>query len=297
MAAPMREGAPAGGARPAPTTHTNFEYDDNEWDIGIGDLIIDLDADIEKTDEAGGMAARAEPDAQRTALKMKIKRTKPGTKSSEAKHEIVKSNEMNGEPKTPSAAAAPPAVKRTGGHRRDKARDKHHHPHPPHDVNGVARVPPPPNAPGPPAQAQPPHATPHAPPQAPKPEPRPAAPRVEPKPAVAPAAPVPVPPPPPAPAPAPVASPAKPESDDSRQEPPSSQPPAKKQKTDNKMVTTMFYEYRKLDRFGYEGEVYVYVNISSVKMEGSRRPLLFLREGRTSPKFLSLINVGSPKNF
>ncbi|XP_063990984.1 zinc finger protein 608-like isoform X2 [Diachasmimorpha longicaudata] len=27
----------------------NFEYDDNEWDIGIGDLIIDLDADIEKT--------------------------------------------------------------------------------------------------------------------------------------------------------------------------------------------------------------------------------------------------------
>lgn len=27
----------------------NFEYDDNEWDIGIGDLIIDLDADIEKS--------------------------------------------------------------------------------------------------------------------------------------------------------------------------------------------------------------------------------------------------------
>lgn len=29
-------------------------------------------------------------------LKMKIKRTKPGTKTSEAKHEIVKSNEQNG---------------------------------------------------------------------------------------------------------------------------------------------------------------------------------------------------------
>ncbi|CAH2042590.1 unnamed protein product, partial [Iphiclides podalirius] len=164
MAAPMREGAPAGGARPAPHAHpANFEYDDNEWDIGIGDLIIDLDADIEKTDEAGGMAARAEPDAQRTALKMKIKRTKPGTKSSEAKHEIVKSNEMNGEPKPPAAAAAPPpAAKRgSGGHRRDKAREKHHHPHaphaphPPHDVNGVARVPPPPNAPGPPAPPAP----------------------------------------------------------------------------------------------------------------------------------------------
>ena len=28
---------------------SNFEYDDNEWDVGIGDLIIDLDADIEKS--------------------------------------------------------------------------------------------------------------------------------------------------------------------------------------------------------------------------------------------------------
>lgn len=33
----------------APPAPGNFEYDDNEWDIGIGDLIIDLDADIEKT--------------------------------------------------------------------------------------------------------------------------------------------------------------------------------------------------------------------------------------------------------
>lgn len=34
-----------------PQDPSNFEYDDNEWDIGIGDLIIDLDADIEKTNE------------------------------------------------------------------------------------------------------------------------------------------------------------------------------------------------------------------------------------------------------
>ncbi|XP_053614963.1 zinc finger protein 608-like isoform X2 [Plodia interpunctella] len=242
MAAPMREGAPAGGAR-APHAHpANFEYDDNEWDIGIGDLIIDLDADIEKTDEAGGMAARAEPDAQRTALKMKIKRTKPGTKSSEAKHEIVKSNEMNGEPKPapPAPASQPAAAKRgSGGHRRDKARDKHHHPHPPHDVNGVARVPPPPNAPGPPASAPPPaQLTPALPPTPPttqaKPEPRPApAPRLDAKPT----APAPAPAPPPAPAPHPPHAPpppAKPEPDDSRQDTNSSQPPAKKQKMEPK---------------------------------------------------------------
>ncbi|XP_030766359.1 zinc finger protein 608 [Sitophilus oryzae] len=114
-------------SQPTPATATNFEYDDNEWDIGIGDLIIDLDADIEKTNEqqqplgggsagcgVGNMAANAGagPQASKAAatakmhiehsatadkgLKMKIKRTKPGTKTSEAKHEIVKSNEQNG---------------------------------------------------------------------------------------------------------------------------------------------------------------------------------------------------------
>ncbi|KAL6952768.1 hypothetical protein U1Q18_049734, partial [Sarracenia purpurea var. burkii] len=64
--APMRDGPPAGSgtggdsrvtttssatSAAAATTTTNFEYDDNEWDIGIGNLIIDLDADIEKTNE------------------------------------------------------------------------------------------------------------------------------------------------------------------------------------------------------------------------------------------------------
>ncbi|XP_008195436.2 zinc finger protein 608 isoform X3 [Tribolium castaneum] len=137
---------------------TNFEYDDNEWDIGIGDLIIDLDADIEKTNEGANthnMAANAGgPQAAKAAatakmaiehsatvdkgLKMKIKRTKPGTKTSEAKHEIVKSNELNGTAEGPlaakHAAAAPaPAAPGSGGnskrgssgHRRDKIRDKH----------------------------------------------------------------------------------------------------------------------------------------------------------------------------
>lgn len=102
---------------------TNFEYDDNEWDVGIGDLIIDLDADIEKTNEVTGqsssslMSTNAGPGGAQASknqsttkmhiehsatadkgLKMKIKRTKPGSKSLEAKHEIVKSNEQNGNP-------------------------------------------------------------------------------------------------------------------------------------------------------------------------------------------------------
>lgn len=93
-------------------------------------------------------------------LKMKIKRTKPGTKTSEAKHEIVKSNELNGNaegspasdpggggkgmppqkhppgtnaippsiPGGPQNAASLPATgnkRASSGHRRDKARDKH----------------------------------------------------------------------------------------------------------------------------------------------------------------------------
>lgn len=145
----------------------NFEYDDNEWDIGIGDLIIDLDADIEKTREGtpgGGMASAAGPGkaaakmgADHSAtldkgLKMKIKRTKPGGKASEAKHEIVKSAELNGgvggqgvadEGAAPvnatvtagAGAATTPARRASGAHRRDKARDKH-----PPEVNGVAQA-------------------------------------------------------------------------------------------------------------------------------------------------------------
>lgn len=34
---------------------TNFDDDYNEWELGIGDLIIDLDADIEKTNERNGI--------------------------------------------------------------------------------------------------------------------------------------------------------------------------------------------------------------------------------------------------
>jgi len=38
--------------RPSRSSDTNFEYDDSEWDVGIGNLISDLDADIEKNNEA-----------------------------------------------------------------------------------------------------------------------------------------------------------------------------------------------------------------------------------------------------
>lgn len=88
-------------------------------------------------------------------LKMKIKRTKPGTKTSEAKHEIVKSNEQNGVTDSGDPKGSGPQVKHSNatsnsggamgqtvgtpnannisgnskrgssGHRRDKTRDKH----------------------------------------------------------------------------------------------------------------------------------------------------------------------------
>ena len=149
---------------PGPTRSgdpTNFEYEDSEWDVGIGNLIIDLDADIEKNNgpagnkaAASGMPSGTSPNASagssptqavvkgaaattnntsasssstattttttttqnssngaaaaakmaaaavhsatvEPGLKMKIKRTKPGpgTRSSETKHEIVKSSQ------------------------------------------------------------------------------------------------------------------------------------------------------------------------------------------------------------
>ncbi|XP_022257251.1 zinc finger protein 608-like isoform X2 [Limulus polyphemus] len=133
------------------TAATNFDDDYNEWELGIGELIIDLDADIEKnncnsnivygaTDGTGALtltSARSPPSGgmsnsktsrmnvplvkagdssvstsageslnivknsatgaehQATVdkgLKMKIKRKNVGSKSSEAKHEIVQSD-------------------------------------------------------------------------------------------------------------------------------------------------------------------------------------------------------------
>lgn len=121
---------------------SNFEYEDkdNEWDIGIGDLIIDLDADIEKSSnvdstlmiplqtlansystsdkldsrdkniikdkDSANMSTMSNLSGSKNSaklsidnhqatldkgLKMKIKRTKMGNKTSDSKHEIVKS--------------------------------------------------------------------------------------------------------------------------------------------------------------------------------------------------------------
>ena len=98
----MKEGASAEARSTARNTGgapgANFEYEDNEWDVGIGDLIIDLDADIEKNNDSSGVSPGSEPGmglkpnshnnnnssvAADKGLKMKIKRR------SEAKHEIV----------------------------------------------------------------------------------------------------------------------------------------------------------------------------------------------------------------
>ncbi|XP_059478774.1 zinc finger protein 608-like isoform X2 [Neocloeon triangulifer] len=157
--AAAKQGSARGGADPAtaataPASNNNFD-DDNEWDIGIGNLIIDLDADIEKTNEGkashnnnmastggsggsssssnanapakgGSSSTKAVCPAAATAavehsatvdkgLKMKIKRTKPGTK--EAKHEIVKAPVPEAAP-----AAAPPAASTNGDAAEAKAK-------------------------------------------------------------------------------------------------------------------------------------------------------------------------------
>lgn len=50
----------SGASTSSESKDTNFEYDDNEWDVGgIGDLIIDLDADIEKSSSTAAAAAAA----------------------------------------------------------------------------------------------------------------------------------------------------------------------------------------------------------------------------------------------
>ncbi len=89
------------------------DYDDeSDWDFGVGNLVIDLDADIEKSQNINNNNTPAKvsskstkmsslehqpTDYKQASLKMKIKRTKNvGAKSSEAKHEIVKSDGKSG---------------------------------------------------------------------------------------------------------------------------------------------------------------------------------------------------------
>lgn len=86
---------------------TNFDDDYNEWELGIGDLIIDLDADIEKSNRPSlpmaspPMASPVEHQATvDKGLKMKIKR------KNMAKHEIVKARDHS--PPPPVAVPPPP---------------------------------------------------------------------------------------------------------------------------------------------------------------------------------------------
>lgn len=98
-----------------PPGHFSTEDDYNEWELGIGNLIIDLDADIEKThssspENKAAMASSActtkssaakphspmqsHPETgPSSSLKMKIKKTRSDDKSKEVKHEIVLTND------------------------------------------------------------------------------------------------------------------------------------------------------------------------------------------------------------
>ncbi|KAM7285628.1 basic proline-rich protein isoform X1 [Ixodes scapularis] len=107
-----------------------FDDDYNEWELGIGDLIIDLDADIEKSNDpamasaaaaAGGptaaqavpppaQAAASSPPVEHQAtvdkgLKMKIKR------KNLAKHEIVKAQDTGSSPLPANSASSSAATK------------------------------------------------------------------------------------------------------------------------------------------------------------------------------------------
>ncbi|XP_064475234.1 zinc finger protein 608-like [Ornithodoros turicata] len=107
--------APGGGGQlsdarlVAPPKAEGFDPDDyNEWELGIGDLIIDLDADIEKSNRPPMASPPTPVEHQATVdkgLKMKIKR------KNMAKHEIVKAQ-------SPPAAAKHSKASRSSSHKK-----------------------------------------------------------------------------------------------------------------------------------------------------------------------------------
>ena len=127
------------------TTIQSFDDDDNEWELGVGNLIIDLDADLERNStspisgqHSPNMSAIEHQATVDKGLKMKIKRKSVGART-ESKHEIVK-NELkmanpNGDGSllnTPSdlqKGKSPPdnkdkMPKGRAVHKKDKAKDK-----------------------------------------------------------------------------------------------------------------------------------------------------------------------------
>lgn len=73
-----------------PTSNTNFDDDYNEWDISIGDLIIDLDADIERQSEGDKCSPTIEAKAVTSSVESPPTKTKPT--SGEAKSVMSSSN-------------------------------------------------------------------------------------------------------------------------------------------------------------------------------------------------------------
>jgi hypothetical protein len=86
------------------STSQSFDDDENEWELGVGNLIIDLDADLERNSTSPISGQQPETTSPKMSgiehqaivdkgLKMKIKRKSGGAKS-ETKHEIVKNEKM-----------------------------------------------------------------------------------------------------------------------------------------------------------------------------------------------------------
>ncbi|CAH1797104.1 unnamed protein product [Owenia fusiformis] len=99
----MKENSPSGHRVAPPANRVNqsqpsFQEDETDWDFGVGDLIIDLDADLEKTSpqktpspkmSGNNMEHHATVDGSK-GLKMKIKRKNMNQKTPDPKHELVK---------------------------------------------------------------------------------------------------------------------------------------------------------------------------------------------------------------
>ncbi|XP_064619857.1 zinc finger protein 608-like isoform X2 [Lineus longissimus] len=130
------------------STSQSFDDDENEWELGVGNLIIDLDADLERNSTSPISGQQPETTSPKMSgiehqatvdkgLKMKIKRKSGGAKS-ETKHEIVKHDKMASIGELGSSALSPVGDKKLspgdgkdklikgvrGIHKKDKSKEK-----------------------------------------------------------------------------------------------------------------------------------------------------------------------------
>uniref|UniRef100_A0A336KAU8 CSON004388 protein n=1 Tax=Culicoides sonorensis TaxID=179676 RepID=A0A336KAU8_CULSO len=92
---------------------TNFEDYDNEWDVGIGDLIIDLDADIEKSTQQNSQSSSSSSASNNSSSNLQTPLPKSGNLGTKVTNKNNNNNNNTNKPRETTNQSDPLAIPKT----------------------------------------------------------------------------------------------------------------------------------------------------------------------------------------